>query len=111
MPDSVRFHLDESVDPAIAAGLERCHIDVTTSQGEGLLSRSDQEQLRFAVEHGRILVTHDAGFLRLARKHPAHCGIAYCKMNMRSVGEMIRRLIVIHDTRTIEDMRDRIEFL
>lgn len=36
MPRTIRFHLDEHCDPAIAAGLRRHGIDVTTTQEVGI---------------------------------------------------------------------------
>ena len=44
MPDSIRYHLDENMDPGIAVALRKSGIDITTSQEQGLLSRSDDEQ-------------------------------------------------------------------
>ena len=37
MARTIRFHLDECCDPAIANGLRRRNIDVTTSQEAGLI--------------------------------------------------------------------------
>lgn len=45
---SVRYHLDEHIDPAVAAGLTGRGIDVTTSSDADLLSADDEEHLRFA---------------------------------------------------------------
>ncbi|MCY3019069.1 MAG: DUF5615 family PIN-like protein [Planctomycetota bacterium] len=111
MAERIRFHLDESVDPGMAAALQRYGIDVTTSQEAGLLHRPDGEQWAFAIRHDRVLVTHDADFLRLARRQPLHSGVAYCAMSARSIGEIIRRLIVIHDTRAPEEMKGQVEFI
>ena len=35
MARTIRFHLDECCDPALAAGLRRRHVDVTTSHEAG----------------------------------------------------------------------------
>lgn len=48
MKEKIRFHLDESVSNAIAAGLIRREIDVTTTPEVGLIAASDLEQLSFA---------------------------------------------------------------
>jgi hypothetical protein len=45
MPRTIRFHLDEDVDPAIAEGLRRRGIDVTTTPEVGLLGARDPIQL------------------------------------------------------------------
>ena len=44
MASAIRFHLDECCDPAIADGLRRRNIDVTTTQEMGLMQAEDQEQ-------------------------------------------------------------------
>ena len=95
MTDRVRFHLDENVDPDVARGLRRHGIDVTTTIDANLRSQSDEAQLAFAAQTGRILVTHDADFLALAARDAAHSGIAFCNKSARSVGEIIRGLILI----------------
>lgn len=40
MPRTIRFHLDENCSHAIAAGLRRRGIDVTTTPEAGLLNAS-----------------------------------------------------------------------
>ena len=55
MADVIRFHLDENVNPVIAAGLSNRGIDVTTSQEVGLLGASDLEQLAYAIREGRVI--------------------------------------------------------
>ncbi|MEG3849128.1 DUF5615 family PIN-like protein [Microcoleus sp. herbarium19] len=65
MTEKVRFHLDESVESAIADGLRRRSIDVTTTPEVGLLGASDEEQVAFALVQGRVIFTYDADFLRI----------------------------------------------
>ena len=64
MTDRIRFHLDENVDLAVAIGLRRRGVDVTTTQEIGLIRASDEKQLEFALTDGRTLVTHDEDFSR-----------------------------------------------
>ena len=63
MPNPIRFHLDENVDHAIAYGLRRHGIDVTVTSEVGLLHAPDDEQLAFARDGVRVIVTHDEDFL------------------------------------------------
>lgn len=111
MAERVRFHLDENVDPAVAAALRRRGIDVTTSQETGLLRHRDEEQLEFARAQRRAIVTHDADLLHLATEYPDHWGIAFCEMNTRSIGEIMRGLALIHEIIEPAEMRGRIEYL
>ena len=78
MVNSIRFHLDEHVDPDIARALRQYGIDVSTTVEAGLRTAADPDQLAFVQREGRVLVTHDADFLRLAAQGVNHPGIAYC---------------------------------
>jgi predicted nuclease of predicted toxin-antitoxin system len=109
--DRIRFHLDEQMDPDIAAALRRHGIDVTTTVDAGLAGAPDQAQLDFASADSRIIVTDDADFLRLAASGAEHAGIVICHRRSMSIGEMIRGLILIYEVLTLEEMRGRIEFL
>jgi predicted nuclease of predicted toxin-antitoxin system len=109
--DRIRFHLDENVDPDVALALRRQGIDVTTTREMGLLGQSDEVQLAFACEQGRMVVTHDTDFLRLASQSAAHWGIAFCKKNARSLGEIIRSLVLIYEVLSPKEMRGWIEYL
>lgn len=62
MPQKIQYHLDENVNKAVADGLRRRKIDVTTTSEAGLISGSDEEQLTFARRQGRVLFTQDSDF-------------------------------------------------
>jgi len=107
----MRFHLDENVDPAIAQGLRRRGIDVTTTAEAGLVSASDEEQLSTARSQQRVLITHDADFLRLHDRGVPHAGIVYSAAARRSIGELVRGLIVLAECLTPEEMVNHVEYL
>lgn len=111
MPETIRFHLDENVNSAVADGLRRRGIDVTNTAEEGLIASPDEAQLEFALSQGRVIFTQDADFLRLHQSGVAHAGIAYCHQGSRSIGEILRGLILIWDLLEPEDMRGQLEFL
>jgi hypothetical protein len=58
-----------------------------------------------------VLVTHDADFLRLAAAGSDHAGIAYCSRTERTVGEIIRSLLLIHEVLRPEEIERRVEYL
>lgn len=107
----LRFHLDENVDPAIAHGLRNRGIDVTTSGEIGLLSADDDVHLRVGQTEGRVIVTHDEDFLKLAAAGVSHAGIAYCHIEARTIGEIVRYLDLMADYLGPEDMQNRVEFI
>ncbi len=79
----IRFHLDESVRNAVAEGLRKRGIAVTTPGDTGLLGASDSEHLAFALRENRVIVTHDSDFLRLDHVGHEHAGVAYCHQQAR----------------------------
>lgn len=111
MPRTIRFHLDEHVDPAIADGLRRRRIDVTTARDAGLLGASDEDHLSFANNEQRVIVTNDSDFLRLHAEGCPHPGIVYGHQQSRSMGDILHRLGLIWEILEPGEMRGRIEFL
>jgi predicted nuclease of predicted toxin-antitoxin system len=109
--DRVKFHLDEHVDPDTARALRRYGIDVTTTVDAGLRTEDDPVHLDFIRREGRVVVTHDADFLRYASRNSDHPGIAYCHIGARPIGEIIRRLILIYEVLTPEEMAGHVEYL
>jgi predicted nuclease of predicted toxin-antitoxin system len=103
--------LDEHVSPAVAAGLRRRGIDVTTPGDAGLLGADDTAQMAFALAQGRVIFTNDDDYLVLASRGMDHPGIAYCHQRARSIGEIIRALELLWEVYEPEEMRNRIEFL
>lgn len=111
MPRTIRFHLDEHVNPAVADGLRRRGIDVTTTPGAGLLGVVDTDHVAFAMAEGRVVFTNDDDFLRLHDQAVDHPGIAYCHQQNRSVGEIIRALELIWEVLEPDELANRVEFV
>jgi predicted nuclease of predicted toxin-antitoxin system len=111
MPNQPRFHLDENVSHAVARALRQFNIDVTTTVDAGLRQANDPTQLAYARREKRVLVTHDADFLRLHANGEAHFGIAYCHKGSRTVGQMVEYLRLMYELVTIEELKNSIEYL
>lgn len=107
----LRFHLDESVALAVAIGLKRRGIEVTTAATTGLLSAIDEKHLKFAHGQNSVLVTHDFDFLVLATTGIPHAGIVYCHPQKRSIGQIIAGLELLSDCLEPAQMVARVEFL
>lgn len=107
----IRYHLDESVNHAVAAGLRRRGVDVTTATDAGLLGVDDKDQLAFAQANGRVSVSHDSDFLRLAAAGLGHSGVAYCHQRDRTIGQIVTALVRLWRTRTGEEMQGQVIFL
>jgi predicted nuclease of predicted toxin-antitoxin system len=72
MARTIRFHLDENCHRAIAEGLRRRGVDVTTTPEVGLLTATDEEHAAFCQAQGRVLFTQDRDFLRMHAVNPQH---------------------------------------
>ncbi len=107
----IKFHLDENVNSAIAQGLRRRGIDVTTTVEAGLISARDEQQLGFAYSQQRVLFTQDRDFLQLHYSGLKHAGIVYCIKGSLSIGEILRGLILIWEVLTPEEIIGNIEYL
>ncbi len=58
-PAPLRVYLDEDVDVLLAPLLAAHGIDCLTTLAAGKLRQSDEEQLRFALQESRVLVSHN----------------------------------------------------
>ena len=95
MPRTIRFHLDEHCDPAIASGLRLHGVDVTTTPEAGLLHAQDEDHIAYGVASGRVIFTQDRDYLRHHAAGMEHRGIAFCYQNSRTIGQIIASLLLI----------------
>jgi predicted nuclease of predicted toxin-antitoxin system len=96
MPRTIRFHLDEHCPHAVAEGLHRHGIDVTTATDAGLLHASDEQHLAFCRAEGRVIFTGDEDYLALDAGGMPHRGIVYCHQRKAlSIGDIIDSLLLI----------------
>jgi len=109
--DAVRCHLDEHMDPAIAAALAKYGIEATTAVQQRFLGKSDEAHLVLGRLQSRVIVTDDTDFLIAGAKSSDHGGIVFCRRMRHTLGEIIRFLILVHQVYTAEEMKGRIEFL
>ncbi len=107
----IRFHLDEHVPRALAEGLRRRSLDVTTTSEAELFAADDEAQLEFARSNRRVLVTFDADFLRLNAQGKEHHGIVFCTRLCRSRGELLRTLVLVAQQLSPEEMKNHVEYV
>jgi hypothetical protein len=111
MARTIRFHLDENCDPAIAAGLRLHVVDVTTTPEAALLRAEDEAHIAYAVSSGRVIFTQDHDFLRLDAASIEHRGIAFCGHRSRTIGQIIAGLLLIWEVYEPAEMANRVEYL
>lgn len=107
----IRYHLDEHMDNAVAVGLRRRGIDVTTTVEAGLMRASDQEHLAFALGEQRVFVTRDRRILATASQAEFHAGIAIARKGRGTIGPIVLALAHLHRIVTAEEMMERVEYL
>lgn len=95
MPRTIRFHLDEHVNPAVADALRRRGINVSTAAEAGLLGADDTVHISHGLAHRRVIFTNDSDFIILHDNGIEHYGIAYCHQQNRTVGQILHSLELI----------------
>jgi hypothetical protein len=109
-----RFFTDEDVYGAVAPALRKSGFDAISTPESGRLGESDESQLQWATDEGRVFVTFNvAHFAHLHSQWMSqgrhHAGILVSQQ--RPIGDLLRRLINIGRQMEQEGMRDRLEFL
>lgn len=107
----IRYHLDEHMDAAVAVGLRRRGIDLTTTVEASLTQATDPEQLAFALAQGRVFVTRDRRILADVGQGIVHPGIVVARSGRATIGPTVLSLTHLHRTVTAEEMTGRIEYL
>lgn len=111
---SLLLYADECVDARIVNGLRRRGIDVVSVVEEGSLGASDEHHLERASELGRVVLTADQDFLRLAHERAMagvqHPGLFYL-LPATPVGEAVRAIAMLCVAMTADEMVDWIEWI
>lgn len=110
----IKLYLDEDVDVLVAELLRAYGFDVLTTRDAARLAQTDDAQLAYAASEGRTLLTHNrADFEALAEDCFAsgrkHCGIILAVR--RRPHEILRRLLVLLDAVTADDMHDSARYV
>ena len=111
MAIAVRLYLDENLNPIITEQLRIRGIDALCARDIGALGESDPKQLQRAIEMGRVLVTSDIDFLRIASDITEHSGIIFGHQRLLSIGAWVRGLELICMSYTADDFTNRVEYL
>jgi len=113
----LRLLVDEDAQHrGLAPALRARAVDVTTVHELGLIGADDDVILARAVLEGRALYTFNvADFCRLhaelLQSGRTHAGIIIVPRQRYNVGEQLRRLFQLINTRSAEDLKDQIVFL
>jgi hypothetical protein len=108
------FFTDEDIHGDVAALLRAAGFDAVSTPEAGRMGRDDVDQLTWAAQEGRVLVTFNVGdFARIhhmwLRNGRNHAGLVVSRQ--RSIGDLVRRLVRLGRALGGDDMRDRLEYL
>ncbi len=96
---------------AITAQLRTRGLDAlsTTEANRANQQYSDEEQLVYATDAGRVLVTEDSDFVVLSASVHPHAGIVYFPVQL-SIGACVEYLELLALTTHPEEMRNQLIF-
>jgi hypothetical protein len=107
----IRFYMDQHIPAAVSRGLRQRGVDVLTAQDAERCGLPDDEQLKFATDDARVMVTFDPDFLGLHAGGLEHAGIAWCQERKYTVRDLLHALLLVHSVLTSNDMRNHVEYL
>lgn len=113
----IQLYFDEdTMDKDLVHALRIRGVDVITALDVGMIRQNDDKHLEFAANQNRTLCSFNVGDFQLLHtqyqietKH--HAGIILAQQQKYSIGEQMRRLLKLIASRSMEEMRDQIEFL
>jgi predicted nuclease of predicted toxin-antitoxin system len=108
--DRIRFQFDEHIANSAALILRRQLIDIVAAAEAGVLGVVDSEVLARAHRELRV-VMRDKDFLRLHAAGQPHSGIVFFGRGTRTVGQLIERLVLIHELMSSAEMIGHVEFV
>jgi hypothetical protein len=111
---AIRLFTDEDVYGVVAVALRKAGYDALSTPASGRRGESDESQLEWATNEGRVLVTFNVA--HFSQLHAAwlsdgrhHAGIIVS--GQRSVRDLLRRLLHLAASRDAGAMHDQLEFL
>jgi hypothetical protein len=114
---NIRLYLDEdTMSTALVNALRSAGIEVITALEAGMITRPDEEHLGYAAEHGLVLHSFNVKDYqqlnsRFIRQGLSHAGIILAQKNRYSVGEHTRRMVILINGISAEEMRGQVVFL
>ncbi len=113
----ILLYLDEdSMDQDFVQALRSRNVDVLTVADAGMFYRTDEEQLAWAAEHYRVIFSFNTrDFYRLhtilLEQGLSHAGIVLAPQQRYGVGELMRGVLNLINTKSAEEMVSQLEFL
>jgi Domain of unknown function (DUF5615) len=113
----ILLYVDEdAMDQDFVNALKARNVDVLTVADVGMLYKSDEAQLTWATEKGRVIFSFNTkDFYRLhtllLEQGLSHTGIVLALQQRYGIGELMRGVLQLINTRSAEEMIGKVEFL
>ncbi len=114
----IALYTDEDITSELAPALRERGFEAQSAAEAGLLRADDARQLAYASTQGFTVLTCNAShFLMLARQYAAagqaHAGIIISseQYSRRRFGELLRMILRVMNTLTVDDMRNAVVYL
>lgn len=113
----LRLYIDEdSMSHALVDALRARGVDVVTPLDAGTIGWHDEDQLQFATDSGRAILSRNVGdFFELHTEWQSrgrnHAGIILAHQPQYSIGDLMRRVLKLIASKSAEAMHNHVEFL
>lgn len=113
----ILLYIDEdSMDEDFVQALRSRNVDALTVADVGMLQKSDEEQLDWARKNCRVIFSFNArDFYRLhttlLAQGSSHMGIILAPQQQYGIGNLMRAVLKLINTKSAADMQGQIEFL
>lgn len=113
----ILLYIDEdAMDEDLIQALKSRNVDVLTVADVGMLHRSDEEQLEWAKQNGRVIFsfnTKDFYHLHttLISQGLSHAGIILAPQQRYGIGDLMRGVLKLINTKSSAEMQGQIEFV
>jgi len=117
MPEAglvIRLYLDADVDVELTANLRRAGYDCVSAREVGNAALDDESQMVFAVNEGRVLVTHNIQDFVPIFERWWHTGLSHPGVVVSQqipLGELQRRVVHLLDGVTANEMQNNLRNL
>ena len=113
----VRLYLDEdAMHQGLVMALRARRVDVMSASEARMINRSDEEHLCWATQDRRVLYSFNIADYCILHQDwtssgQTHGGIILAPQQRYSVGEQLRRLLLIVNRKSAENMQGHLEYL
>lgn len=104
------------MDEDFVQALRSRNVDVLTAADTGMLHRSDEEQIDWARQNGRVIFSFNTrDFYRLhttiLEQGLSHAGIILAPQQRYGVGELMRGVLKLINTKSSLEIQGQLEFI